>query len=231
MACFVLGSGGACPRTVLFDVAVQRSGISWTTLAPHGSIFLAPAKERVATLWFAASFLASAFGFTRLRSLRQARQRNGAALMRLAGIDVGGASRRVANGDRVSVVFTGRLEDETKFDWTDDLPRSITLGRGEMMPGFEAAVCGLQVGQKVSVAIPPEQACGAYRENLVKIFPASRLPAGVGIGSELLFKGPDGESVKAKVVEIAANGDAKVDANTDMAGKVCYYEIELISIS
>ena len=65
------------------------------------------------------------------------------------------------NGDLVEVHYTGSFENGTVFDSsTERGPLPFTVGAGEVIPGFENAVMGMQVGETKKVTIPPEQAYG-----------------------------------------------------------------------
>jgi len=81
----------------------------------------------------------------------------------------------VKDGDYVEVDYTGRLEDGTIFDSSIEEiakkskyydknrnyePLGFTVGNGEMIPGFEDGVKGMEVGEKKEVEIPPEEAYG-----------------------------------------------------------------------
>lgn len=56
-------------------------------------------------------------------------------------------SRPAQTGDRVTVDFVGSL-DGAPFEGGSGTDFPITLGQGRMLPGFEAAVTGMQVGDK-----------------------------------------------------------------------------------
>src|SRR5262249_52447939 len=56
-------------------------------------------------------------------------------------------NRPAASGDRVTVDFVGSL-DGTPFQGGTGTDFPITLGQGRMLPGFEDAVTGMQVGEK-----------------------------------------------------------------------------------
>ncbi len=66
-------------------------------------------------------------------------------------------------GDRVSVDYTGWLTDGTKFDSSKDAgtPFQFTLGAGEVIPGWDQGVAGMQVGGVRMLTIPPAMGYGA----------------------------------------------------------------------
>ena len=74
------------------------------------------------------------------------------------------------HGDTVKVHYTGRLGNGTEFDSSiGGEPLQFTLGEGQVIPGFEQAVIGMQPGASKTVVIPADQAYGLYREELVVV--------------------------------------------------------------
>jgi FKBP-type peptidyl-prolyl cis-trans isomerase len=66
-------------------------------------------------------------------------------------------------GQMVQVHYTGWLEDGTKFDSSLDRgePFSFVLGSGQVIPGWDEGVAGMQVGGHRQLLIPPDLAYGA----------------------------------------------------------------------
>jgi peptidylprolyl isomerase len=71
--------------------------------------------------------------------------------------DVAGA------GDTVSVHYTGRLKDGTKFDSSYDRnqPIQFVLGVHQVIAGWDEGIAGMKVGEKRQLIIPPDLAYGA----------------------------------------------------------------------
>ena len=66
-------------------------------------------------------------------------------------------------GDTVSVHYTGRLTNGTKFDSSRDRgqPFSFPLGKGRVIQGWDFGVAGMQVGGLRELTIPPEEGYGS----------------------------------------------------------------------
>jgi len=73
-----------------------------------------------------------------------------------------GTGAEAKNGDRVSVHYTGWLEDGLKFDSSRDRnqPFAFVLGQGLVIQGWDKGVLGMKVGGKRKLTIPPEMGYG-----------------------------------------------------------------------
>lgn len=138
----------------------------------------------------------------------------------------------VKQGDTVQVNYTGKLADGTVFDSSyGRRPIQFTLGKGQLIPGFENAVLGMNTGEKKTVVIPPDQAYGPHRSESVVQMDRDRLPADMtpqpGQRLELTQ-----EDDKVVLVTITGVSDTSVtlDANHPLAGKDLTFEIELMGI-
>jgi FKBP-type peptidyl-prolyl cis-trans isomerase 2 len=139
---------------------------------------------------------------------------------------------RAKSGDTVRVHYTGKLEDGTIFDTsTDREPLEFTIGSGEVIPGIEHAVTGMAPGESKSATIPPEQAYGPRRDEMVVTVGRERLPQEIEpqVGQRLAVQQQDGRQFHVTVTEVADNA-VTLDANHQLAGNRLVFDLELVDV-
>lgn len=136
-------------------------------------------------------------------------------------------------GKKVKVHYTGTFDDGTKFDSSVDRgePIAFTCMAGQMIPGFDRAVCDMALGETKKVHIPAQDAYGLRDESLVQRVPVENIPNAdkLPVGQTVYFQDPAGRPFPAKVVSVA-EGFATFDMNSEMAGKDLNFEITLVEI-
>ena len=136
------------------------------------------------------------------------------------------------NGDKVKVHYTGRLTDGEKFDSSAGRePLAFTVGAGQMIKGFDAAIPGMAIGDKKTVNIPAADAYGERNEENIIEFPKANVPAGMEIkeGMELQLTSQQGYPMPVVVTEVKEDVIV-MDANHRLAGKELVFDIELVEI-
>ena len=73
-----------------------------------------------------------------------------------------GSGQEAKNNDKVSVHYTGWLEDGTEFDSSLDRgePFTFILGIGKVIQGWDQGVLGMKIGEKRKLIIPSELGYG-----------------------------------------------------------------------
>lgn len=84
-------------------------------------------------------------------------------------LTVGTGSAEVKQGDTIVVHYTGYFLDGKKFDSSRDRnePFTVTLGAGQVIPGFERGVVGMRVGGERRLFIPSDLAYGAQGQGAI----------------------------------------------------------------
>lgn len=134
-------------------------------------------------------------------------------------------------GDRVRVHYTGTLEDGTVFDSSEGRePLEFTLGSGQVIPGFDEAVSGMNPGDERTVTIPAAEAYGTRRDELVMEVERTRLPEDLEpeVGQQLQLS-QEGQAFVVRVSDVTSES-ITLDANHPLAGEDLTFRLQLVEI-
>lgn len=137
------------------------------------------------------------------------------------------------HGKTVHIHYTGKLADGSVFDTSDGRdPLQFELGAGQVIPGLDKAMRGMEVGASKTVTIAAEEAYGPHYEEGVHVVERSTLPPHIDAapGARLQASGEDGKVVQLTVVA-ADDETVTLDANHPLAGKDLVFDIELVAVS
>ncbi|WP_435067777.1 FKBP-type peptidyl-prolyl cis-trans isomerase [Haloplanus sp. C73] len=152
----------------------------------------------------------------------------------------------ITEGDTVTITYTGRLDDGTVFDTTEEdvaeesgmldeqperefEPMSIDVGAGNLIEGFESALIGMEADEEKTVTIPPEEAYGEADGERVREFPRSDFEEMVGQepaeGMQVRAQG----GASGSVVGVSED-TVEVDFEHPLAGETLTFDIEVLSV-
>jgi peptidylprolyl isomerase len=136
------------------------------------------------------------------------------------------------HGDTVRVHYRGKLQDGSVFNVSDREPLQFTIGGGQLIPGFEEAVVGMNPGDSKTTEVPAEKAFGHYQDDMVVVLPKSQFAdwdLEPTVGERVPIPRPDGPPIDVTVTEVTES-DVIMDANHPLAGEDLTFDIELIDI-
>jgi FKBP-type peptidyl-prolyl cis-trans isomerase 2 len=138
---------------------------------------------------------------------------------------------RISAGSTVTVQYKLFSEDNVLL-YESEEPLTFTVGEDDILPAFEAKLMGLSAGDKHRFTLSPEEAYGAYQEELVFTLSRQQLMddgEDIGPGQTLTLFTPEGESIMVIVVEVT-DSTITVDANHPLAGQTLVYEVEVLNV-
>ena len=138
----------------------------------------------------------------------------------------------VKSGDVVKVHYTGKLANGEQFDSSIGKdPLEFTVGAGQMIAGFDAALPGMKVGDKKTINIAAKDGYGEIDETAIIEFPKENVPADMKleVGQQLTLSDEQGQPFPVVVKEVK-DDIVILDANHFLAGKELVFDIELIEI-
>lgn len=136
----------------------------------------------------------------------------------------------VSKGSKVSVEYTGTLEDGTVFDSTKySQPLEFTVGEKEVISGFDHAVLGMKLNEEKNISLKPQQAYGPHNAALVKEIALNQLPENAQVGHTHMGELHGGAQIPITIINIKEDL-AIVDLNHPLAGKNLNFKIKIIEI-
>ncbi len=122
------------------------------------------------------------------------------------------------------------VEDEAKKLGVHDPsrkyePKLIAVGEGWVLKGLDEALASANIGDKISVEIPPEKGFGQRDPTKVKMIPLRKFgekASEVRVGDEVEVEN------KIGIVRFVGSGRAQIDFNHRLAGKTLIYDVDII---
>ncbi len=139
---------------------------------------------------------------------------------------------QVKSGDTVKVHYTGKLTNGEQFDSSAGRePLEFTVGSGQMIKGFDAAMPGMTVGEKKTINIPALDAYGEKDPAAIIEFPKQNVPEDMKleVGMQLTLSNQQGQPFPVVVAGIK-DDVIVLDANHFLAGEELVFDIELVEI-
>jgi peptidylprolyl isomerase len=132
-------------------------------------------------------------------------------------------------GSTVRVHYTGKLDDGMIFDSSLNRdPLQFTIGGGEIIPGFEQAIIGMEPGEQKIAKVEADNAFGPRDQEKVYVLDRSKLPPEAKVGQRYEIKGEDGPNV-VTVTEVS-KGSVTLDGNHPLAGRDLIFDIQLLEV-
>ncbi|MBL6814195.1 MAG: peptidylprolyl isomerase [Pseudomonadales bacterium] len=138
-------------------------------------------------------------------------------------------------GSRISLHFALLMPSGEEIDTTRrGKPASLTLGDGNLLPGFEEALIGLSAGDDAQLVIAAGQAFGERVEANVRLLAktlfadfSSEEPLEPGL--VVSFQAPDGEL--PGVVKAVYDDTVQVDFNHPLSGNDITFDVSILSVA
>ncbi|MFK3941406.1 FKBP-type peptidyl-prolyl cis-trans isomerase [Pseudomonas monteilii] len=138
---------------------------------------------------------------------------------------------RIGQNTEVTLHFALHLENGDTVDSTfDKAPATFTVGDGNLLPGFEAALFGFKAGDRRSLSIAPENAFGQPNPQNVQVMPRSQF-TDMELSEGLLVIFNDATNTELPgVVKQFDDDQVTIDFNHPLAGKTLNFEVEILEV-
>lgn len=133
----------------------------------------------------------------------------------------------------VSLDYVLRLEDGEVVDTSEGRdPLEYLQGHGQIIPGLEEALTGMNVGDEKDVVVEPANAYGESDPDAYQAVSRSAFPENMDLerGMGLSMRDQDtGETLEAYVAEIR-DDDVVLDFNHPLAGETLHFHVKVADV-
>jgi FKBP-type peptidyl-prolyl cis-trans isomerase SlyD len=108
-------------------------------------------------------------------------------------------------------------------------PLEFIMGRGQIIPGLEKALCGMNPKESGDIMVPAVEAYGEYNAEALQTLPIEQFE-GVELkdGLTLYGQGENGETVQVTVKSFT-DTEVNIDFNHPLAGKDLMFAVTVLS--
>ena len=138
----------------------------------------------------------------------------------------------IGDNSVVSIHYTLKNDAGEVLDSSQGKGPLIYLhGANNLVPGLEAELTGKTIGATFNASIPPGQAYGEVRDDLIQVIGKDmfRGVENVEPGMSFMAQG-DGDAQQQVRVTAVDGEDVTVDANHPMAGLTLHFEVEVVDV-
>ncbi|MBB1060044.1 FKBP-type peptidyl-prolyl cis-trans isomerase [Marilutibacter spongiae] len=135
------------------------------------------------------------------------------------------ADRRVA-----SFHYTLTNDEGHVIDKSSEQALSYLHGAGNIVPGLEKALAGKKAGDKLKVAVAPEEGYGARHDGLVQKVPLEAFKGVENVQPGMQFQAQTGGGPVLVTVTEVGDSEVTVDGNHPLAGQTLHFDVEVTEV-
>ena len=141
-------------------------------------------------------------------------------------------SHKIGPDTRVTLHFAIKLEDGSVVDSNfDKAPATFEVGDGNLLPGFEQALFGLEAGVRKEIILSPEQGFGMPNPNNIQQMSKQDFDSQVELQPGLMLSFADANRAELPGMIKSIEGDrVEVDFNHPLAGKTLLFDVHIIEV-
>ncbi|MBM4344953.1 MAG: peptidylprolyl isomerase [Deltaproteobacteria bacterium] len=139
---------------------------------------------------------------------------------------------KIAPNTVVKLNYELRLNDDPDVvDSSDDGQFNVMIGHGQIIPGLEKALLGLETGANAKVTVQPQDGYGVRDEGKVIGMPRSSLPKDfvVDVGIPIELEDRNGHSFPVWIAGVEGD-DVVLDGNHPLAGETLHFSVQVLGV-
>lgn len=133
----------------------------------------------------------------------------------------------------VSIDYTLRLDDGDVIDSSEGRePLQFMQGRGQIVPGLERELYGMNVGGEKAVTVDAEDGYGEYDEERLQRVPLDAFPDDMELeeGMSVRMRDVNSDQLFDAVIDELDDEAVTLDFNHPLAGETLFFDIKVVGL-
>jgi FKBP-type peptidyl-prolyl cis-trans isomerase SlyD len=139
----------------------------------------------------------------------------------------------VADDQVVTLAYVMRLDDGQEIGRSPESePLEYLQGQGEILPGLETALYGMEIGEEKHIEVQAADAYGEYDREDFADLPRASFPDDLElvVGEALMVRDDEnGDEFQAIIAEVSPE-TIKLDFNHPLAGSALHFDVKIINL-
>ncbi len=138
----------------------------------------------------------------------------------------------IDSASRVSLHFSLSLDDGSVIDSNfEKTPATLSIGDGNLPPGFEEHLLGMSVAQQASFTVLPEKAFGQHNPSNIQQVKRKSFAVDMALSEGLVVSFADANKGELPgVIQGIGDDEVTVDFNHPLAGKTLTFKVEIVAV-
>lgn len=139
---------------------------------------------------------------------------------------------QVTKNKAVAIDYTLTIDGGIVVDASEQgEPLWYLHGKGNIIPGLEKQLEGLQVGDEKTVVVAPADGYGEYQKDRLHQVPKGSFPpdSSFEVGDRVMAQSPDGNGLPARISAVGAK-EVTLDFNHELAGKELTFKVKVAEV-
>ena len=138
---------------------------------------------------------------------------------------------KVEEGQVVAMEYTLKVDGEVADTSEGREPLEYVHGAGNIIPGLEQELLGMEIGESKKVVVAAADAYGEEDEKAFMDVPRDQFPKEIPmeVGTELQVQNQAGQPMYARIVQVK-DTSVRLDFNHPLAGKELHFSVKVVGV-
>lgn len=138
---------------------------------------------------------------------------------------------KVQNNVHVSMTYTLTNDSGETLDQAGaDRPFGFIFGAGQVIPGLEKGIAGMEKGQSAKISVVPSEAYGERNEEMVREIPRMQFPADIELKEGMPFEAQSPQGPMQFRIKEVSEDTVFADFNHPLAGETLHFDLSIVDL-